>query len=225
MVTNTLRTVFERLREDVCTALEKDPAARTAPEVVTYPGLHAVWLHRVEHRLWERGNRLLARATSHVTRALTGVEIHPAADLGRRVFIDHGMGTVVGETADIGDDVHMYHGVTLGGDDPRPVKRHPTVEDGVTLGANSTLVGPITVGEGATVGAGAVVVDDVPPYTTVAGNPAEVVEDEPEQPVADSDATDPATTDGPAATATTDETGVEPAGGETTGDRRGWLSC
>ena len=164
------------IKEDVCTALEKDPAARSILAVLTYPGLHAVWLHRVEHALWGRGLRVLARLLSQVTRFLTGVEIHPAADLGRRVFIDHGMGTVVGETADIGDDVHMFHGVTLGGNDHRPVKRHPTVEDGATLGANSTLVGDITIGAGATVGAGAVVVEDVPPGVTVAGNPASVVD-------------------------------------------------
>jgi len=123
MITGTLRTVFERLREDVCTALEKDPAARSVPEVLTYPGLHAVWLHRVEHRLWNGGHRLLARALSQVTRLLTGVEIHPAADVGRRVFVDHGLGTVIGETAEIGDDVHMYHGVTLGGENQAPSHR------------------------------------------------------------------------------------------------------
>ena len=166
------------VREDVCAALEKDPAARSVLSVLTYPGLHAVWLHRVEHALWERGFRVLARILSQFTRFLTGVEIHPGASLGRRVFIDHGMGTVLGETAEVGDDVHMFHGVTLGGDDDRPVKRHPTVEDGATLGANSTLVGDITIGTGATVGAGAVVARDVPPGVTVVGNPASVVQEE-----------------------------------------------
>jgi serine O-acetyltransferase len=166
------------IKEDVCTALEKDPAARSILAVLTYPGLHAVWLHRVEHALWERGLRVLARLLSQVTRFLTGVEIHPAAGLGRRVFIDHGMGTVIGETAEVGDDVHMFHGVTLGGDDDRAVKRHPTVEDGATLGANSTLVGDIIIGAGANVGAGAVVVEDVPPGVTVVGNPASVVQQE-----------------------------------------------
>jgi serine O-acetyltransferase len=160
------------IREDICAALEKDPAAGSVVAAMTYAGLHAVWLHRVEHALWERGFRLLARILSQFTRFLTGVEIHPGATLGRRVFIDHGMGTVIGETAEIGDDVHMFHGVTLGGDDPHPVKRHPTVEDEATLGANSTLIGDITVGEGATVGAGAVVTDDVPAGVTVVGNPA-----------------------------------------------------
>ncbi|WP_302082868.1 serine O-acetyltransferase [Salinibaculum rarum] len=169
--------MLTRVREDVCTALENDPAARSVLAVLTYPGLHAIWAHRIEHALWTRGYRLLARLLSQFTRFLTGVEIHPAADIGRRVFIDHGMGVVIGETAQIGDDVQMYHGVTLGGNDPRPVKRHPTVEDGVTLGANSTLVGDITIGTGARVGAGAVVVDDVPPGATVVGNPATVVDE------------------------------------------------
>jgi len=211
MVTATLRTVFERIREDVCTALEKDPAARSVPAVLTYPGLQAVWLHRIEHALWNRGHELLARTLSQVTRLLTGVEIHPAADIGRRAFIDHGMGVVIGETARVGDDVHMFHGVTLGGDDPRPVKRHPTVEDGATLGANATLVGPITVGEGATVGAGSVVVDDVAPGTTVAGNPASVVDSE-AQPQART-----AATEGP-----DPDPDPDPA---VAGGNRGWLSC
>lgn len=173
---STLRNAVRHVREDVRTALKKDPAARSAAGALTYPGLHAVWLHRIEHALWERDHHLLARTLSQVTRFLTGVEIHPAADIGRRVFIDHGMGTVVGETATVGDDVHLFHGVTLGGDDPRPVKRHPTVGDGATLGANSTLVGDITVGDEATVGAGAVVTDDVPAGATVVGNPARIVE-------------------------------------------------
>ncbi len=214
MITETLRTVFTHFREDVCTALEKDPAAKSVPHVLTYPGLHAVWLHRVEHRLWEGGHRLLARGLSHVTRLLTGVEIHPAADLGRRVFIDHGMGTVVGETAEIGDDVHMFHGVTLGGTDSEPVKRHPTVEDGATLGAQSTLVGPITIGENASVGAGAVVVDDVVPSATVTGNPATVADES--DPETQPDEAVEETPAGPEVAA--------PAGGGT-GGTRGWLSC
>ena len=172
-----LPTIIERMREYVQTATEKDPAARGCLDALTYPGLHAVWAHHVEHALWERGYRLTARGLSQVTRFMTGVEIHPGADIGRRVFIDHGMGTVIGETAAVGDDVHMFHGVTLGGNDPRPVKRHPTVGDGVTLGAGSTLVGDITVGERATIGAGSVVVDDVAPGTTCAGNPAEPIEE------------------------------------------------
>lgn len=168
--------MFDRLREDVRTARETDPAAKSHAEVLLYAGLHAVWAYRFAHWLWTRDRHFAARAVSQTVRFLTGVEIHPGADLGRRVFVDHGMGVVVGETAEVGDDVVMYHGVTLGGDDPRPVKRHPTVGDRVTLGANATLVGDITVGADAKVGAGAVVVDDVPAGATVAGNPAERVD-------------------------------------------------
>jgi serine O-acetyltransferase len=168
--------MFDRLREDVRTARSNDPAAESSLEVLlAYPGVHAVWLHRVAHHLADAGHPLAARLCSHLTRLLTGVEIHPDATLGRRVFIDHGMGVVVGQTAELGDDVQLYHGVTLGGDSPEPVKRHPTLEDDVTVGANATLVGDITVGEGATVGAGAVVVDDVPAGVTVVGNPARPV--------------------------------------------------
>ncbi|QLH79006.1 serine O-acetyltransferase [Halosimplex rubrum] len=168
--------MFDRLREDVRTARETDPAAKSSAEVLLYAGLHAVWAYRLAHWLWTRDSHFAARLVSQFTRFLTGVEIHPGADLGRRVFVDHGMGVVIGETAEVGDDVAMYHGVTLGGDDPRPVKRHPTVGDRVTLGANATLVGDITIGDDASVGAGAVVVDDVPPGATVVGNPAEVVD-------------------------------------------------
>jgi serine O-acetyltransferase len=172
--------MFETLKQDVRTAIAKDPAAKSAVEVVlTYPGLHAVWLYRLASDLLTRNHALAARVLSHVARHLTGVEIHPGADIGDRFFIDHGMGTVVGETAEIGDDVLMYHGVTLGGASMRQEKRHPRLEDGVTIGANATLVGPITIGENATVGAGAVVVDDVPPETTVAGNPATPVDETP----------------------------------------------
>jgi serine O-acetyltransferase len=169
--------MLDTLRSDIRTARETDPAAHSTAEVLLYAGLHAVWLHRLAHWLDDRGHRFPARALAQCSRWLTGVEIDPGADLGERVFVDHGMGVVVGETAEIGDGVTMYHGVTLGGNDPRPVKRHPTVEDGVTLGARSTLVGDITIGEGATVGAGAVVVDDVPPGATVTGNPAERIDD------------------------------------------------
>lgn len=168
--------MFARVREDVRAMRERDPAARsTAAVVLTYAGLHALWGHRLAHGLWRRDRRLAARVLAHLVRFLTGVEIHPAAAVGRRVTIDHGAGVVIGETAVVGDDVHMYHGVTLGGDDPRPVKRHPTVEEGVVIGANATLVGDVTVGAGARIGAGAVVVADVPPGATVAGVPAEPV--------------------------------------------------
>lgn len=169
--------MFDRFHEDVRTALAKDPAATSPLEVVlAYPGIHAVWLYRLTARLHDAGHALAARVLSHLARLLTGVEIHPGADIGRRLFVDHGMGVVVGETAEIGDDVLLYHGVTLGGDSMRREKRHPTLEDGVTVGANATLIGDITVGEGASVGAGAVVTGDVPPETTVAGVPARPVD-------------------------------------------------
>ena len=157
-------------------ALERDPAAKSKLEVaLCYAGLHAVWFHRIAHALWSHGFRLTARVVSQFSRFLTGIEIHPAAEIGRRLFIDHGAGVVIGETAEIGDDVHMHHGCTLGGNDPRPVKRHPTVENEVVVGANATLVGDITVGEGAAIGAGAVVVDDVAPGETMVGVPASPV--------------------------------------------------
>ena len=169
--------MLARILNDVRTALENDPAADSwATVLLTYAGLHAIWGHVLAHAVWERGHRLGARLFSHFVRFVTGVEIHPAAEVGERVFIDHGMGTVVGETAVIGDDVQMYHGVTLGGKTDDPVKRHPTLEDGVTVGADATLLGDITVGENATVGAGAVVVDDVEPGDTVAGVPARPLE-------------------------------------------------
>lgn len=170
--------MFDRLADDVRTALTKDPAAKSALEVVlTYPGVHAVWFHRVAHRLYAADHQLAARVLSHLVRGLTGVEIHPAADVGDRLFVDHGMGVVVGETADIGDDVLMYHGVTLGGNSMRREKRHPTVEDDVVLGANATLIGAITVGEGARVGAGAVVSDDVPAGATAVGPKSTLLDD------------------------------------------------
>ncbi|WP_290818384.1 serine O-acetyltransferase [Halovivax sp.] len=173
----TVAAAIDGLREDVAAMGERDPAATGFLVVaLTYPGLHAVWGHRVAHALWHRGHRLLARLFAHLARGLTGVEIHPAAELGRRVTIDHGMGVVIGETAVVGDDVHLYHGVTLGGDVNARVKRHPTVEDGVTLGANATLLGDVTVGESATVAAGSVVLDSVPAGATVAGVPAERVD-------------------------------------------------
>ena len=170
--------MFERIREDVRTAFAKDPAAKSAPEILLcYPGLHAIWLHRIAHGLWTRGFSLTGRFLSHVSRFFTGVEIHPGAEIGRRFFIDHGAGVVIGETAQIGDDVMMYHGCTLGGDSLEDEKRHPTLEDGVTIGANATLLGPIVVGENASVGAGAVVRESVPANCTVAGNPARLVGD------------------------------------------------
>ncbi|WP_247003539.1 serine O-acetyltransferase [Halosolutus gelatinilyticus] len=169
--------MIRRVREDITAMCERDPAATGRLEVLlAYPGLHAVWAHRIAHRLWNREIRLAARLFSHVVRWLTGVEIHPGASIGRRVTIDHGMGVVIGETAEVGDDVHMYHGVTLGGATNEPVKRHPTVEDGVQIGANATLLGDITIGEEAVVGAGSVVSRDVEAGATVAGVPAERVD-------------------------------------------------
>ena len=169
--------------EDLDTVLEKDPAARNRFEVATcYPGLHAVWFHRLAHGLWQSNwgpLRWLARFTSLVARWLTGIEIHPGARLGRRVFIDHGLGVVIGETAEVGDDCTIYQGVTLGGTAlERGSKRHPTLEAGVVIGAGAKVLGPFTVGEGAKVGSNAVVVKAVPKGATVVGIPARLASDE-----------------------------------------------
>jgi serine O-acetyltransferase len=161
---------FARIREDVRTVFERDPAARSVAEVVfCYPGLHAVLFHRVAHRLWRLRLRFLARLSSHINRALTGIEIHPGAVIGRRFFVDHGMGVVIGETTEIGDDVTLYQGVTLGGTSLEKKKRHPTIGDRVVVGAGAKVLGALTVGNDARVGAGAVVVKDVPPGATVVG--------------------------------------------------------
>lgn len=168
--------MLSALRADVHAVFERDPAARSRLEVfLCYPGLHAVWGHRVAHALWRRGFRLLARWISHVTRALTGVEIHPGAVLGPRLFIDHGLGVVIGETAVVGADVTLYHGVTLGGTSLHRGKRHPTLEDGVVVGAGAKILGDIVIGAGSRVGANAVVVKPVPPHSVVVGVPGEVV--------------------------------------------------
>lgn len=167
--------MFRGIREDVAAALERDPAARSRLEVLlNYSGLHAVWLHRWSHWLWRHRMHLLARMYSQWARHLTGVEIHPGATIGRRLFIDHAMGVVIGETAEIGDDVTIYHGVTLGGKSLEAVKRHPTIEDGVVIGAGAQVLGPITVGVRSIVGANAVVVHDVPPDSVAVGVPAVV---------------------------------------------------
>lgn len=169
--------MFTRLREDIACVFERDPAARSFWEVLTcYPGLHALTLHRLSHWLWGVRFRWLARALSHFTRMLTGIEIHPGATVGRRVFIDHGMGVVIGETAVISDECTLYHGVTLGGTSWNKGKRHPTLERGVVVGAGAKVLGPITVAEGAKVGSNAVVVRDVPAGTTAVGIPARIVE-------------------------------------------------
>jgi len=173
--------MFDRLREDIACVFQRDPAARTQWEVLTcYPGLHALTLHRLAHWLWGHRLRWLARFTSHLTRWITGIEIHPGATIGRRVFIDHGMGVVIGETAEIGDDCTLYHGVTLGGTSWNHGKRHPTLEQGVVIGAGAKVLGPITLQAGAKVGSNAVVVRDVPPGATAVGIPARIVHGETE---------------------------------------------
>ena len=168
--------VFERIREDVRSVFERDPAARSWLEVLLcYPGLWAVWFHRASHRLWRAKLYLPARLLSQLGRFLTGVDIHPGALLGRRLFIDHATGVVIGETAIVGSDVTIYQGVTLGGTGKQHGKRHPTVCDGVFIGNNANILGNITVGENSRVGAGSVVLNDVPPNSTVVGVPAHIV--------------------------------------------------
>jgi len=169
--------MFSRLREDIACVFERDPAARTKWEVVTcYPGFHALTIHRVAHWCWRNDLKWLGRFVSHCSRWLTGIEIHPGATVGRRVFIDHGMGVVIGETAQIGDECTLYHGVTLGGTSWNKGKRHPTLANGVVIGAGAKVLGPILVGEGAKIGSNAVVVRDVPPAATAVGIPARVIE-------------------------------------------------
>jgi serine O-acetyltransferase len=168
--------LWSRLKEDVLIAFERDPAARSVLEVVLcYPGVHALVLHRIAHSMWIRGGHLPARLLAHVARFLTGVEIHPGATVGRRCFIDHGMGVVIGETAEIGADVLIYQGVSLGGTSLTKGKRHPTIEDYVVVGLGATVLGPVTVGRHSRVGAGSVVVSSVPAHSTVVGVPARVV--------------------------------------------------
>jgi serine O-acetyltransferase len=170
--------LLRTLREDVACVKARDPAARFTLEILlTYPGVHAVMAHRVANRLWKAGARFPARVLSWLARTVTNVDIHPGATIGRRFFIDHGAGVVVGETAEIGDDVTLYHGVTLGGTSWSPGKRHPTLRDGVLVGAGAKVLGPIEVGASARVGANSVVVDPVPPGMTVVGIPGKVVRD------------------------------------------------
>jgi serine O-acetyltransferase len=172
--------MFRRIREDIQCVFERDPAARSVWEVLTcYPGFHALQMHRVSHFFWKMGLRWFARFSSHIARFLTGVEIHPGANIGRRVFIDHGMGVVIGETAEIGDECTLYHGVTLGGVSWNKGKRHPTLGRGVVVGAGAKILGPFIVGDGAKVGSNSVVVKAVPAGATVVGIPARVVEAEP----------------------------------------------
>lgn len=168
--------MFSTMREDVRSVLDRDPAASSRLMVVLcYPGLHAVWAHRITAALWRAGFRLLARFLSQIARLLTGIEIHPGARLGRRVFIDHGAGVVIGETARVGNDVTLYQGVTLGGTGHERGKRHPTLREGVFVGSNAQVLGNISVGENSRIGAGSVVLRDVPPNSTVVGVPAHIV--------------------------------------------------
>ena len=173
--------MFSRLKEEIAVVFERDPAARNTWEVITcYPGFHAMVFHRLGHFLWAGGLKWFGRFVSHIGRWLTGIEIHPGAVIGRRFFIDHGMGVVIGETALIGDDCTLYHGVTLGGTTWNKGKRHPTLGANVVVGAGAKILGPITVGDGAKIGSNAVVVKDVPPGATAIGIPARIVEATPD---------------------------------------------
>lgn len=168
--------LFKLMNEDINTALERDPAARSRWAVLTtYAGVHAVWAHRLSHWLWGHKLYWLARVNAQFSRFFTGIEIHPAAKIGRRFFIDHGMGVVIGETAEVGTDVTLYHGVTLGGVSLEKVKRHPTIEDGVVIGAGAKVLGDITVGAHSRIGANAVVVKPVPPHSVVVGVPGQII--------------------------------------------------
>ena len=170
--------MFSKFREDIKVVFERDPAARSTFEILTtYPGVHALLLHRLTHNLWRWGLKWLARFIAYLARWFTGIEIHPGATIGRRVFIDHGMGVVIGETAEIGDDCTLYHGVTLGGTSWNKGKRHPTLEAGVVVGAGAKILGPITIGAGAKIGSNAVVVKDVPEGATAVGIPARHLEE------------------------------------------------
>jgi len=167
--------MLQRIKEDIETVFIKDPAARSFFEVIIcYPGLHAIWLHRVAYVLWRNGFKFLGRFLSHISRFLTGVEIHPGAKIGKRLFIDHGSNVVIGETAEIGNDVLIYQGVTLGGTTLEKKKRHPTIGNNVEIGAGAIVLGPIMIGDGARIGAGSVVVKDVPSSATVVGVPARI---------------------------------------------------
>lgn len=168
--------MFSQIRDDINSVFDRDPAARSSLEVLfCYPGLHAVWLHRIAHRFWLLQLFFLGRFISQFSRFVTGIEIHPGAKIGKRFFIDHGMGVVIGETAEIGDDVTIYHGVTLGGVTWDKVKRHPTLEDKVVIGSGAKVLGPFTVGRGARIGSNSVVVKEVPPNATVVGIPGKIV--------------------------------------------------
>jgi len=168
--------VFAKIREDIYSVFDRDPAARSVLEIIfCYPGLHAVWFYRVAHWFWTHQLYFFGRFTSHIGRFLTGIEIHPGAQIGEKFFIDHGMGVVIGETAEIGENVTLYHGVTLGGVTWDKVKRHPTVDDNVVIGAGAKVLGPFTVGKGSKIGSNSVVVKEVPQNSSVVGIPGRVV--------------------------------------------------
>jgi serine O-acetyltransferase len=176
LVSSRAPTLFRLIREDVACVRLRDPAARSELETLfLYPGIHAVIWHRIAHRLWLSGWRFGARIVAWLSRFLTNIDIHPGATIGHRFFIDHGAGVVIGETAEVGDDVTLYHGVTLGGTTWSPGKRHPTLEDGVVVGAGAKILGPIAIGRGTRVGANSVVIEGTPPEVTVVGIPAKVV--------------------------------------------------
>ncbi len=175
--------MFERIKEDINAAFQNDPAARSKLEVILcYPGVHALWMHRVSHYLWKKGWIVLPRFISHINRFLTGIEIHPAAEIGRGVFIDHGMGIVIGETAIIGDGCLLYKGVVLGGTTTERTKRHPTLGKKVIVGSNACILGNITIGDYVRIGSGSVVVNDVPPHATVVGVPGRIIEQQKRKP-------------------------------------------
>ncbi len=170
--------MFKTLREDIQTVFAKDPAARSALEIIfCYPGLHALWFHRLARFLWRHNLRFLGRLLSHTSRFLTGIEIHPGAKIGRRFFIDHGAGVVIGETTEVGDDVLMYQGAVLGGTTLKKGKLHPTIDNNVIIGTGAVALGAITVGNGARIGSGSVVIKSVPPRATVVEIPGRIVED------------------------------------------------
>lgn len=172
---------IKQIKEDIAAVFDRDPAARNSLEVLlTYPGIHALLLHRTAHTLWKSNHKFLAKNVAYVSRAVTGIEIHPAAKIGKRFFIDHGMGVVIGETAEIGDDVTLYHGVTLGGVSWQKGKRHPTLEDGVVVGAGAKVLGPFTVGKNAKIGSNAVVVKAVPENATMIGTAARMISNKPQ---------------------------------------------
>jgi serine O-acetyltransferase len=174
--------MFKRLKEEIHCVFERDPAAQSVFEIITaYPGFHAIFIHRISHRLWNSGLKWAGRFTSHIARWLTGIEIHPGARIGRRFFIDHGMGVVIGETAVVGDDCTLYHGVTLGGTSWQKGKRHPTLGKGVVVGAGAKILGPIEIGDCARVGSNSVVLKNVPAGATVIGIPGHVVTAKPKQ--------------------------------------------